>query len=397
MTDTQRGLILLIKSALTGEAVMLPVTCNIEEIVRCGKKHKILPMLYYGILNSEINIPEEIKSFLEADTFKNILKDQKQLYQIDLVRKAFEDNGIDYMLLKGSKLKNLYPKTEMRLMNDADILIRVEQKGLASKVLAKLDFIEDTERKEDHDTVFNKRGELRLELHWYIVPPYSKDYFAYFGNGWRFASIEKEGKHSYLMSPEDNLVYIFAHFANHYRHVGIGVRHLVDFWVYLQRNPNLNEEYVYSCLEELKLKQFYINIRDTIGVWFEDGESTEMTDYITNQLFCFGEYKTKNARTVSSELQRLKWNETIGKHRWLIKAFPPYEVLHTPYPILRKSKLFLPFVWIFRIIRAVFFRRNSIRKQQEILKNISKEDIMSFEGELNYVGLNFDFRKGNTK
>lgn len=86
MTDTQRGLILLIKSALTGEAVMLPVTCNIEEIVRCGKKHKILPMLYYGILNSEINIPEEIKSFLEADTFKNILKDQKQLYQIDLVR-----------------------------------------------------------------------------------------------------------------------------------------------------------------------------------------------------------------------------------------------------------------------------------------------------------------------
>lgn len=39
---------------------------------------------------------------------------------------AFDAGGIDYMPLKGSILKDLYPRHEMRMMGDADILIRME-------------------------------------------------------------------------------------------------------------------------------------------------------------------------------------------------------------------------------------------------------------------------------
>ena len=36
-----------------------------------------------------------------------------------------EENGIDYLPLKGYNLKKLYPKPELRTMGDADVLIRL--------------------------------------------------------------------------------------------------------------------------------------------------------------------------------------------------------------------------------------------------------------------------------
>jgi len=55
MTEQQRALILLIKSALKGEPYELPETCNEEEVFRIAKEHGVDVMAYYGALRCGVD------------------------------------------------------------------------------------------------------------------------------------------------------------------------------------------------------------------------------------------------------------------------------------------------------------------------------------------------------
>ena len=47
---------------------------------------------------------------LELATFKSVAFSQNQLYALDCIYKAFDENGIDYMPLRGACLKLIYPQ-----------------------------------------------------------------------------------------------------------------------------------------------------------------------------------------------------------------------------------------------------------------------------------------------
>ena len=55
MKEQQKGFILLIKSALTGEKNEIPENFDYNEAVSIAKKHKIIPLIYYGGYNCGIN------------------------------------------------------------------------------------------------------------------------------------------------------------------------------------------------------------------------------------------------------------------------------------------------------------------------------------------------------
>lgn len=397
MTNTQKGVLRLIKGALTGEKQELPEEFNISEAVSIGKSHQILPMLYYGFKNCGFSLPGDVNSFLENTMFNLVFIDQNQLFEVSEIEKAFEKNGIDYMLLKGSVLKNIYPKTELRPMGDADILVKKESLDTVRKVLGRMGYIEKTDRNGQYDIVFDKKGILHLEVHWNIVSPYNTDYFSYFGDGWKFAKLCGGTTHRYEMSIEDMLIYDFVHLTNHYRHGGIGIRQLTDIWLLLKKYPNIDRKYLNECLKALKLETFFYNIERMLLCWFEDAKTTEMTEFLTDKIFSSGSYGTARSHAVSSELQRIKWSKNNNCNRLLLKIFPPYDLLCGPYPILRKGRCLLPFVWVYRIVRALLFKKKTIKLQSERLKTISADDMNEFERELNFVGLDFNFGKENTE
>ena len=59
MDKLQTGIIRLVKSALTGEAVAIPADFDWNAALKTGKKHQILPMLCEGVANSGIDLPPE--------------------------------------------------------------------------------------------------------------------------------------------------------------------------------------------------------------------------------------------------------------------------------------------------------------------------------------------------
>ena len=391
-TALQQVIITLVKSAITGEKYDLPDDFSFEEILKTARQHQIMNLIYYGAINCGIdkNLPEMQQMFLTACTV--ISKSERQLYEIDRIMDAFEENGIDFMPLKGTLLKKMFPKSDMRIMGDADILIKTEQYEKIKSIMTDLGFEERIE--SDHELIWRSKS-LLLELHKRLIPSYNKDYYEYFGDGWRLAKHKDGFKYRFEMTPEDNFIYLFTHFAKHYRDAGIGIRHLVDLWVYRMANE-LNEAYLKKELTKLSLYEFYLNISKTISVWFENGKADEKTDLITEYIFSSGAYGTHYRHIVSAGLKKTKSEKSIKKVKFfdiITLIFPSAENLKQRYPILESKRYLLPAMWVVRWFQTLFCKREVIKKQVYNLSQLTDENISEYQQLLNAVGLDFNFKE----
>lgn len=391
MTRLVRGIIDIIKSCLTGEKGTVDADFNWDVAYEICKAHHVVPMLYYGALESGLDLPEELLKRLKKDTMQLVFYDQKQLCEISQIESCFRENGIDYMLLKGSYLKHLYPKTELRVMGDADILIRTEQYDSIKQIVQQLEFDEVTE--SDHEYIWDKPEVLNLELHKRLIPSYNKDYYAYFGDGWKLA--HKTDSTKYEMRDEDLFIYLFTHYAKHYRDAGIGIRHLVDFYVFLGEKPDLDMSYIEDELKKLHLWEFCKNTFETLSVWFDGKPASEMSDFITRHIFISGSYGTDKNHLLSNGLKSSKvvTKNQVKKAKLMRLVFPSAKDLSANYAVLKKAPVLLPVVWVHRLITAVLFKRKNIKTQYESVNMMSAENITAYQNELNYVGLDFNFEE----
>ena len=270
MNAMQRGVITLIKSAITGQVYPLPEEFHMDDAMEWIRRHHMIPLVYDGAVRCGISPNTPVMKRLFKSYCKAMLISEGQMRQFHRICQAFDKAGVDYMPLKGCRMKGLYPKPELRQMGDVDILIRMEQYDRVTEVMSDLGFVPGLE--SDHELVW-QHPELYAELHKRLIPSYNRDLNACFGIGWDLAKIRRGN--CCAMTVEDEMVYLFTHFAKHYRDGGIGCRHVTDLWVFRRANPGLDEAYVRRELEKLHLLEFYDNILALIECWFEDGPEGE--------------------------------------------------------------------------------------------------------------------------
>lgn len=390
MTIQQKSLITLVKSAISKKSYDLPEGFDLSEIFKTARKHGITSMVYYGarICGIDKNCDIMRESFKNVCT--SIIAGEHQDSQVKSVMDAFVKNEIEFMALKGIHLKKLYPRHELRKMGDADILIKQSQYERIRGVMTQLGFTEKLE--SDHELIWIK-APVVIELHKRLIPSYNKDYYAYFGDGWKLAKVKSENGFEYNMTAEDNMVYLFTHFAKHYRDCGIGIRHLVDLWVYKYNNPSLDEEYINKELEKLQLDVFYSNIIKTLGVWFEDAECDDVSDFITQVIFSSGVYGKAENRTKSIAIKERKKGKnviTFMAIKIFKTVFKGYGKMAKIYPCLNKFPILLPIMWIVHLFERIFnkHKRNYYIKTQLLT---SKKAVDEYAKSLAYVGLDFNF------
>ncbi len=392
MTIKQRGVIGLIRSALSGKPMTLPDGFELATAFNVAKTHQVVSLIYYGALVCGFNNSDPIMRQMFAITCRYLSISEQQTKVLNEIMSAFDQNKIDYMPVKGVLLRSIYPKPDMRVMGDGDILIRYEDYREKIRPLMLSLGLEEG-RVSDNELVWNKPF-VCVELHRRLIPSYNKDYYAYYGDGWRLA--KKCDGTRYAMTDEDQMIYLFTHFAKHYRDSGIGLRHFVDLWVYRNANPKLNEKYIKAELKKLQLYDFYKNIVKTLENWFDDGEGSEKTEFITNVIFSSGVYGTVEANALSEALKLSKVtgeNSNIHYEKLKFEIFPPYDYMCKRYPFLKKWKILLPLFWIVRIVDAAIFRRGNIKRKQERLKSVNNDAVNKYHNSLNYVGLDFNFEE----
>lgn len=392
MTELQKGIITLIRSALDGTSRSLPEGFSMTDALPVIKKHQIITMAYEGAALCGVSIACPEMQELFKLYCQCLLKSERQMKTVESVFSAFDANKVEYLPLKGVNLKALYPKPEMRLMGDADILIRAEAHEPLRPIMEKLGF--SFREESDHEFIWTSPA-LFLELHKRLIPSYNKDYHRYFGDGWKLAKLQEGSR--YHMSPEDEFAYIFCHFAKHYRSGGIGLRHAIDLWVCLQAHPDMDWSYLSGELKKLQLFDFYQNMRMLLSVWFEDAKDNDKTDFIAEYIFASGVYGNATTANAAKVLRNAKTHginsRTEKLRQLLLMIFLPYRHMCKHYPILEKRPVFLPLFWPIRWITAILFRQKNIKVQRNSLTASSAENVESYEAALHYVGLDFNFKE----
>ena len=383
MTDFQTGIITLMKCAVTGEPAQLPDGFSLEAAEAFAIKQNIVTLVYEGAARCGVPVKDPVMQRLFQRYVRLMIHSEGQMREFDRICKAFTDNGIDHLPLKGCTMKKHYPKPELRYMGDADILIRVEQYDRIQKIVEELGF---TRGPENNYECHWKNGQLHLELHKALVPSDRSHFCGYWGNGWDRAKCLSGV--SYSLSPEDDFLFQFTHFAKHYSNAGIGCRYVLDLWVFLRSHPNLNHEYLEQELEKLQLLEFYRNVRILISVWFENRETDDRPDFMTDFIFSGSSWGNWiNSQVASAARKKEKHNKL---HLFRMKVFPPRDKMVYRYPILKKAAFLLPLCWILRIVHTLLRDPVDRRKGIRVLKEVSNENIAEYKRKLEYVGLHFE-------
>lgn len=388
----QQQALMLIKGALTGEKCSLSETPDMDGLFQLAGKHKIGALMYYALHEAGYDAePVTQKLFFHCCRYMAV--SEGQMAMIQRVFSAFEEHHIDYLPLKGVLLKSIYPRPEMRRMGDADVLFRREQYDTIKEILTEMGFNFDYET--DHEAVW-KHPSLLLEMHKRIVPRRDQDLYRYFGNGWAHAVVDEEHPYRYGFTPEMQFVSLFVHLVKHYRGGGIGLSHMIDLWVFRRHHSELDESVVRAELDKVYLGEFYVNVWETLQVWFEGAEPTDKTNFITNVIFENGVYGTRE-RAHLSYVAKAGHGHNAHKNSYGAKmlrlVFPPKRALQTKYPVLRHCGVLLPVIWVVRWVDTLLFHRKRIAQRNTDIQRTHVESIEEFEQALHYVGLDYHFEE----
>lgn len=360
-----------------------PSDINWDQMYAISKYHNVANIVAYAVSIEDYPMENEIKQKFLKNMFDAVLLDENQKKEFNALFEAFEENGIKYMPLKGLNLKKLYESSDMRNMSDGDILICENDRDKISTVMQKLGY--QFKKESNHELIYVKEPFINVELHKMLIPSYNDDLYAYYGDGWKLANREAETLR-YKLNAENEFIYILAHFAKHYRDGGAGIKYILDIWLYLKKNK-VDLDYVKIELEKLGLLSFGENIIKLTKVWFENSPSDELMADMTNYIIDSGVYGNAKNKALVTQM-RENSAENIEKRKKNTKfrlIFPTMEHMRRNYTILNKHPYFIPFFWIWRIIRVLIGKtdRNTLKK----FEYITSENLCAFDLHMKKVGL----------
>ncbi len=385
MTITQRGILALLKSALTGQPQALPEGFDLTEADALVRKHNILPMIYQGAYLC--GIPQELPLMQTYRTqyFRRLIRSEQQMRAVERIFRAFEENGIDYMPVKGCTVKALYPQPELRPMGDADILIRMEQYDRIRGIMEALGYREG-EATSYHIEWFGPH--LMVELHNRFFDAMHGDLCSYFGDGWPRAV--HRGGSRYGLSLEDDFAYVFFHMAKHFRASGIGIRHMLDIYVYRRSHPELSEPRVEAIMKSVGLLTFYHNILELLEYWFGEAPGDPVLSYMSGYVFASGNFGSYENFKVSQELRmvsRKRGGRDIRGYSLFRAVVPTVEQLGAKYPALEKSPWLYPVYWLVRLWDVLRRRPGAIRYRLRAIRKIDASHREMMEA----IGLDYGY------
>ena len=385
----EKGFIALIRAAVLEKCEELPFDFDVDRIYDAARIHHIMGIVYKGAIYCGIDksLPVMQKLFLGA--LKETAVHERQMHEFLCLKQAFAQNGIEYMPIKGVLVKRLYSEPSLRFMSDVDILIHKDDYEKIVKILEELGYYFRFE--SDPEYVWTKKGVLNLELHKSLVASMHEDFYSYLGEGWQMAN--KKDDFEFYLKDEDEFIYLFCHFTKHYRFCGIGVKYIIDLWLYL-KNRKLDTLYIEKEFDKLGILEFYRNILKVINAWFADGEIDEKSEFISDFIIKSGVYGTHENEIASLVLQKNNIGKITAKEKLLIiRMFPPLRTMKLHYKYLNKAVFLLPFAWVCRGFRVLFKKRKNILMHIKDIKRINDNDVEKLKQNLEYVGLNFKSKR----
>ncbi len=360
MQNVKDILISLIRCAITGEETdgirETDLTNDVlSSLLALSSKNDVSQIIADMLIKHNLVADEEMKEIFKLSAKNALMRTEKIAFEYRTICDLFENNAISYMPLKGSVIRNLYPKDWYRTSCDIDILIKKEDvKRAVSLVTESLEYTLHEEK--SHDIGFYTKSGLHIELHFSLI----EDKSLHLGDKrrwnadclegvWQSARVKDGTKYHYIMDADLFYIYHMAHMAKHFEGGGCGVRSIIDLYL-INRDMKSESDNKEALLKECKLREFSDSLCDLSNAWFESGKYTDI-------LYSLEEYIVTGGVYGSSENNFLyKKDKKGGKFRYIMyRIFMPYDVLKYIYPTLKKYKWLYPFYTVRRWFERLLF------------------------------------------
>ncbi len=294
------------------------------------------------------------------------------------VKETLEDfltqNQIDHLFVKGSVICKYYPVPEFRISSDIDVIIREKD---ADKLVELLKTKKGDFRYGGMECIEFYTNGFRVEIHTgsNVKSDYFDDVFAVSG---------QSGDYTFELDQYDHLLYVLCHLCQHLKHMGAGIRMVMDIDALVRSIENFDEQAFAEKCKKDGYEKSWEAVSSLSKLWF-DTPVTSKIDFsqeknlyaqfekviLDGGLFGFENYNLGDYYIS----QNLGTDEKISL-RTRIKAlislfFPEKEVIAGQYPYVKKSKMLFPLAYLQRMLTA-FFKR--FGHSAGTIKNIMKND-----------------------
>ena len=307
---------------------------------------------------------------------KNLMLDaaRKKLFQY------MDAEHIWYMPLKGAILKDLYPRQEMRQMADNDILFDATYEAAVKDYFVKEGYEVISYAKGNHD-VYEKEPVYNFEMHTSLFGETHNEIWAEYYKDIQSKLNKSDNHFQYSFTDEDFYIYFIVHAFKHFDGCGTGIRYFVDSYVY-QNAKNLDWGYIEEELEKLGVLAFEKTFRSVSMKIFGKGESLSDLSEEEYRMLCdsmfAGTYGNLQSG-IGKKLHKIQGNEDrITKNtkvKYIIgRLFPPMSYYKAYYPYIYKTRIFIPFFVIFRMVRGVLQNGKKLMREVKVVLKIDQAD-----------------------
>lgn len=322
----------------------------------------------------------EAKAAFFNEQLATVYRYEALKYDLESISKLFEEEGIVFIPLKGSVIREYYPKPEMRTSCDVDVLIHKEELPRARKLLEeKLNFVYND--KCGHDISFWSPTNTEIELHHSL---FDHDYEEkeILDKVWEYAAPCEGFTYKHELDKAFFMFYHIVHMAKHVRTGGCGVRPFVDI-ILLEEKFGYDREKFNNLIMVAGLENFTKKIFDVAHMWFGNMDHDETSNLMAEYVFgagAYGSVENQVARTQSKKGSKLK--------SVFSRIFITRKELGGMYPIVKKYSVLTPLFEVVRWFRIIF--KDKAQKQIAIIKHnatMDKTKIQSVEKLFSNLGL----------
>lgn len=364
-------LLCVLRAAVNGEtAAAPPVGIDWNQFFALSKKQEVYSMVAQSIDYSYL--PPDIARELNDQSKSELVRLIAMQNELKAIEEQLEKNEIRYMLLKGSVIRNYYPKQSMRQMSDIDIMYDPQKRDILLEIMKKRGYKMKSDGDNSDD--FVKAPYYTFEFHRDLF----KDVYGFcpdFSFVWDHAERSAEKPFEYIMCAEDLYLFHIAHMYKHGILGGFGVRFLVDTYLILKKNPDMDTALLHQQLGKLNLSDFEEKIRSLSFSVMEDKALTEeqtalLNDIIQNSIFGAADnidiaaaYEAYNAANGGGVLGYLK-----------NRIFPSKQQMQSMYPQLKEKEYLLPYYYFKRLFKNLFTSFSKGVKEVREIRNIANKE-----------------------
>ena len=340
---------------------------DLDALYKIAEKHFLTAIT--GLALEKVGIYDNKFVQAKAKSVRKIAA--MEIYKKQLFDKL-EDEKIWYAQLKGTVIKELYPTFGIRQMSDFDILFDKAYAEKVKEIMLKLGFTCDHFGKGSHDVYF-RPPVCNFEMHRQLFGETSKrELYLYYKDVKRRLIKNNDSNYGYKFSPDDLYIYITAHEYKHYISGGTGLRSLLDTYVIWQKlGESMNEGYIRKEVRKLGIEAFE-KTNKSLALKLFSGKPFSLSDKESKmfEYMVFSGVYGNMENHINNTVRR-NGDGKKGKLLFLVKRiFLPMYIIKEYYPVFYKYKILIPFLFFYRIVKAVTVSREKTMNSLKILKNI---------------------------